>query len=143
MVDVPPSQQQITLGEIVLGYLKYADGYYVKTLQLFDGEQLIKGKSTADNVDNSKRDPDIIHFALYRVRHSAGDVILLGDTPYDVEASLKAIIRVFTLRCGELGDVELHKALAVYDDPLDLLHHFDESPFAVSKANQLFRIPRR
>jgi phosphoglycolate phosphatase-like HAD superfamily hydrolase len=57
-------------------------------------------------------------------------VILLGDTPYDVEASLKAGIRVVALRCGGWGDADLKGAVQLYDDPADLLARFDQSVFA-------------
>jgi len=55
---------------------------------------------------------------------------LLGDTPYDIEASSKAGIRVVALRCGGWGDADLGGAVQIYDDPADLLAHFDASPFA-------------
>ena len=34
------------------------------------------------------------------------------------------------LRCGGWSDADLAGAVAVYDDPTDLLVHYEESPFA-------------
>ena len=55
---------------------------------------------------------------------------MLGDTPYDVEASGRAGVPCVGLRCGGWGDAELGDAVAVYDDPADLLARYGESPFA-------------
>jgi beta-phosphoglucomutase-like phosphatase (HAD superfamily) len=63
-------------------------------------DEFIKASTSSDDARNSKPDPDIVHAALNRLGHSPDRVILLGDTPYDVEASLKAGIRVVALRCG-------------------------------------------
>jgi phosphoglycolate phosphatase-like HAD superfamily hydrolase len=54
----------------------------------------------------------------------------LGDTPHDVEASLKAGVRVIAFRCVGWGDAALRGAGQIYDDPADLLARFDKSPFS-------------
>ena len=51
---------------------------------------------------------------------------MLGDTPYDIQAAARAGVRTIGLRCG--GWEELPGALAVYDDPADLLRRYDDSP---------------
>ena len=54
---------------------------------------------------------------------------MLGDTPYDVEASARAKVPSIALRCGGWwGDDALGAATAIYDDPAELLVRFDESP---------------
>ena len=35
---------------------------------------------------------------------------------------------VIALRCGGWGDADLKGALAIYDDPADLLENYDSSP---------------
>ena len=98
-------------------------------LRICGADEFIEARTSSDDAENSKPDPDIVHAALNRLGHPPDRVILLGDTPYDVEASLKAGIRVVALRCGGWGDADLRGALQVYDDPADLLAGFDESPF--------------
>ena len=98
-------------------------------LQIAQAKEFIKAKTSSDDAENSKPDPDIIHAALARLGHSSEKVILLGDTPYDVEAGLKAGVRVVAVRCGGWTDADLGGAAQVYDDPQDLLNHFEESPF--------------
>ena len=51
------------------------------------------------------------------------------DTPYHVEAALRAGIDIIALRCGGWSDQELKGAIATYADPADLLEHYDLSPF--------------
>jgi phosphoglycolate phosphatase-like HAD superfamily hydrolase len=57
---------------------------------------------------------------------------MLGDTPYDVEAAGRSGVRTVALRCGGWREQELTAAgaLAVYDNPADLLARYDASPFA-------------
>lgn len=93
----------------------------------------IQASTSSDDAENSKPDPDIVHAALEQLGHPKEQVILLGDTPYDVEASRKAGIRVVALRCGGWGDADLKGATRIYDDPADLLARFDESPFGGSE----------
>ena len=66
---------------------------------------------------------------------------MLGDTPYDVEAAKRAGITIIAVRSGGWADEDLKGALAVYDDPADLLAHYDESIFGRSVA-QFRKEPR-
>ena len=86
--------------------------------------------ATAEDAENSKPNPDILHAALKKSGLSADEVIMLGDTPYDVEAAKKASVGIIGLRCGGWGAPDLKGALAVYDDPADLLAHLAQSPLS-------------
>lgn len=99
-------------------------------LRVCGADKFIKASTSSDDAENSKPDPDIVHAALARLGHPPAEVILLGDTPYDVQASLKAGIRVVALRCGGWDEPDLQGAIRVYDDPADLLARFAKSPFA-------------
>ena len=57
---------------------------------------------------------------------------MLGDTPYDLESAHRAGIGMVAVRCGGWQDKDLQGALAVYDDPADLLAHFEQSPLGVT-----------
>jgi phosphoglycolate phosphatase-like HAD superfamily hydrolase len=54
---------------------------------------------------------------------------MLGDTPFDVEAAGRAQVGTVALRCGGWGDDALSGAIAIYDDPVDLLLGWERSPF--------------
>jgi phosphoglycolate phosphatase-like HAD superfamily hydrolase len=57
---------------------------------------------------------------------------MVGDTPYDIEAAGRAGMACIALRSGGWSDDALRGAVAIYDDPADLVAHFDELPFADS-----------
>jgi HAD superfamily hydrolase (TIGR01509 family) len=95
---------------------------------------LIEEATSSDDAESSKPDPDIIHAALRKAGKHAHAAIMVGDTPYDVEASLRAGVQIVTVRCGGLWtDADLKGSLAIYDDPADILAHYAQSPFGVSR----------
>jgi HAD superfamily hydrolase (TIGR01509 family) len=98
-------------------------------LRVAGAEKLMDSTTSSDDADRSKPDPDIVKAALDRTGCPPADVIMIGDTPYDVEAALRAGIAIIALRCGGWPDSELTGAVAIYTDPADLLDHYDLSPF--------------
>jgi len=54
-------------------------------------------------------------------------LIMIGDTPYDIEAATKARVRTIGFRSGGWTDEGLKGALEIYDGPADLLAHYDSS----------------
>jgi HAD superfamily hydrolase (TIGR01509 family) len=93
---------------------------------------LIDAASTADDAERSKPDPDIVQAALRRIGRPSWQSVMIGDTPYDVEAALRARVPIIALRCGGWDDAALAGALACYDDPADLLRRIDESPLGAA-----------
>jgi HAD superfamily hydrolase (TIGR01509 family) len=93
-------------------------------------KDLIEEKTSSSDAEESKPDPDIVQAALKTADARPEQAVMLGDTPYDVEASGRAGVRCVALRCGGWGDADLGGAVAVYDDPADLLARYAESPFA-------------
>ncbi|HEU0299755.1 MAG TPA: HAD family hydrolase [Longimicrobium sp.] len=91
---------------------------------------LIEEQASSGDADESKPDPDIVQAALREAGARPEEAVMLGDTPYDVEASGRAGVRCVALRCGGWDDGDLRGAVAVYDDPADLLARYAESPFA-------------
>lgn len=84
--------------------------------------------TSGDEVEESKPEPDVIEAALAELGLPAEEVVLIGDTPYDVEAGTRAGVAVIALRCGGWDNVSLREAAAVYQDPADLLESLDASP---------------
>lgn len=96
---------------------------------------LIPLASSADDAERSKPDPDIVLAALRMSGSQAGHGVMIGDTPYDVEAATRARVPVIALRCGGgWTDDAFADAMAIYDDPADLLSHFDDSPLGAALA---------
>ncbi len=97
-------------------------------LKVAGAADLIEEKTSSDDADHSKPDPDIVHAALDGAGFTAAEAVMLGDTPYDIEAASRAGVRVIAFRSGGWDDAELAGAAAIYDGPADLLAHYDESP---------------
>lgn len=93
-------------------------------------EDLIGETTTSSDVEESKPAPDIVGVALKKLGLAADEVVMLGDTPYDVESANGCGVGVVAVRCGGFSDEQLAGALAIYNDPADALAHYDCSPFA-------------
>lgn len=91
---------------------------------------LLEDKTSSSDADNSKPDPDIVQAALKKLRIPPDEAVMLGDTPYDIEAAAQAGIDTIALRSGGWNDEDLREAIAIYDHPADLLRNFDSSPLA-------------
>jgi HAD superfamily hydrolase (TIGR01509 family) len=98
-------------------------------LRVAGAEKLMESTTSSDDAERSKPDPDIVKAALDRTGRPAAEAIMIGDTPYDVEAALRAGVEIIALRCGGWSDRELTGAIAIYAHPADLLEHYDASPF--------------
>jgi HAD superfamily hydrolase (TIGR01509 family) len=97
-------------------------------LKIAQAEDLIDDATSGEEVEESKPDPDVVHAALEELGLPAGQVVMIGDTPYDVEAAGRAGVAVIAVRCGGWDDEALRGAIAIYDDPADLLAHYNSSP---------------
>ena len=95
---------------------------------------LIEAAASADDAERSKPDPDIVQAALRTVRRPASHSLMIGDTPYDVEASTRARVPIIALRCGGWNDAALAGAAGIYDDPADLLAHLEGSALGGAAA---------
>jgi HAD superfamily hydrolase (TIGR01509 family) len=95
---------------------------------------LLPNVVTMDEADNSKPSPDILLAGLHRLGTSAHDAILLGDTPYDVEAARRAGMKMVAFTCGGWPAERLAGAAAIYQGPWELLAAFDRSPFAKKRV---------
>jgi phosphoglycolate phosphatase-like HAD superfamily hydrolase len=96
-------------------------------------DDLIDTETSADDAQRSKPSPDIFLAALERLEGiRREDVLAVGDTPYDAEAAGKAGLHTIGLLCGGWSEEDLRRAscVAIYEDPADLLAHYDESPLA-------------
>ena len=96
-------------------------------LKQADLEDLIDDSTNSDEADESKPAPDIVEAALEKAGVPASEVVMLGDTPYDVKAAQRAGVRIIGLRCGGWNDRDLQGAVEVHDDPAGLLRLYDRS----------------
>ena len=87
-------------------------------------DDLIPLRTSKDDAAESKPDPDIVHAAMRRSRACTDTTVMIGDTPYDVEAAARAGGGTIALRCGGYWrDEDRQSARAIFDDPAALLGH--------------------
>jgi len=91
-------------------------------LQRAGVHDLLPQRASKDDASESKPDPDIVHAALTRSNARPEAAVIIGDTPYDIEAARRAGISAIALRCGgHWSDGDLRDAVAIFDDPAALL----------------------
>ena len=103
----------------------------LKAAQVDDLLQEIEA-TTSDDAEASKPAPDIVEVALSKIQLSPSEVVMLADTPYDIQSAKGANVGVIALRSGGFDDSQLKEALAIYDNPADLLANYEHSPLAQS-----------
>ncbi len=105
-----------------------------KLLKMGFVDDLVEHAVSKDEAGRSKPDPDGVAAALAHLGLPAGEVVMIGDTPYDIEAAGRLGVGTIAFRCGGFSSQDLADALAVYDDPQDLANDFDRSPLAGRQA---------
>ncbi len=98
------------------------------SLQIVGASDLVEETSSSKDAKETKPDPNIVEATLKKMGDSADEVVMLGDTPYDIEAAEKIGIGTIAVRCGGWDSAGLAGAIAIYNDPADLLAHYDSSP---------------
>ncbi len=99
-------------------------------------DDLFDAVTTASEVAQSKPAPDVILRALQKLGLPKHDVVMIGDTPYDVTAAKRAGIRTVALRTGGWDDDALADAVAIYDTPVDVARALDRPPFELVAADR-------
>lgn len=99
-------------------------------LELLDARQLADAWTTSADVEATKPQPDLVKAALERAGGS--DAVMVGDTPWDIEAAGKADVPTIAVRTGGFGPEELEKAgaIAVFESVSELLKGLHETPLA-------------
>jgi phosphoglycolate phosphatase-like HAD superfamily hydrolase len=95
---------------------------------------LIDAKAKPPTPPESKPHPAAIEAALSQLDADRSRVVLIGDTPYDVEAGRAASIDVIGCTTGGYSAEDLAGAIAVYRGPSDLLAQWDISPLGGNTA---------
>lgn len=91
-------------------------------------KDLFPKRTSKDDAPRSKPDPDILEAALQKSQVRREQAVMVGDTPYDVEAARRCDIAVIALRCGGYwSDRDFAGALEVFDDPAALLAHWQQA----------------
>ncbi len=97
---------------------------------VLDCDDIVSAATSSRDVDTAKPDPAIVQAALNRAGVAAEQAVFVGDAVWDVEAAGRAGMPCIGLRCGGTSRDELTQAgaVAVFDDPADLLDGIDTTP---------------
>jgi len=101
-------------------------------LEIIGIQEWIDATTSSDDAEESKPDPDIVDAAIRKLDIPASQAVMLGDTPYDVDASTQAGVATIALLSGGWSVEDLQGALAVYRDCSHLLEQFEQSPLCAS-----------
>ena len=99
-------------------------------LDLLDARELADAWTTSADVDATKPEPDLVKAALDRA--GGTDAVMVGDTPWDIEAAENADVPTIAVRTGGFGPDELEEAgaVAVFESVSELLKGLDDTPLA-------------
>ncbi len=100
-------------------------------LEAADVAGLMDITTSSSDAEESKPDPDIVMAAVKKSGFDPSELLMIGDTPYDVQAAIGAHVNLIGLLSGGWTKEELSGAIAIYDHPADLLNWYDASPLAV------------
>jgi HAD superfamily hydrolase (TIGR01509 family) len=126
--------------ELVQQFL--ADGYRVVVASSAQAEEvdplleiagiadLVQARASSKDAKRSKPDPDIVVAALTRSGADPSQAIMVGDTPYDVEAAIGAGIAIVGVESGGWGPSDLRGAAEVRTGVAELCGHYHDSIFA-------------
>ena len=98
--------------------------------EILDAGELIDAMVSGEAIGHTKPCPDVFEAALVQADARPEQAIVIGDSPFDILAARRAGIETIALRSGLFRDDQLVGAVAIYDDPADLLARFDESPLS-------------
>jgi phosphoglycolate phosphatase-like HAD superfamily hydrolase len=103
-----------------------------KYLDIAGISELVDAKTSSDDVEESKPEPDIFEVVLKKLGIDHSSTVAIGDSPYDAEAATKARVRTIGVLCGGFTERELRKAgcVEVYPGPAALFSCFDETLLA-------------
>ncbi len=82
-------------------------------LDLLEARDIVAAWTTSADVESTKPAPDLVHAALAKVDAEPDQAVLIGDTPWDVEAALKVGVPTLTVLTGGFSAQELTDAGAV------------------------------
>jgi HAD superfamily hydrolase (TIGR01509 family) len=105
-------------------------------LNIAGADGLIDDLITSKDAKKSKPSSDVMQVALQRIGFPPDEVMMVGDTAYDIEAAKKVGVGTIAFRSGGWKDADLAGALAIYDGPADLLAHYRNSPIAQRDGSQ-------
>jgi HAD superfamily hydrolase (TIGR01509 family) len=101
-------------------------------LDLLAARELVDAWTSSADVEVTKPAPDLVHAALQRAGGRPDDAVMVGDTPWDIEAARRAEVPTLAVVTGGFSEQELSQAGAagVFESVAELNERLDETPLA-------------
>ncbi|MFL5844000.1 MAG: HAD family hydrolase [Solirubrobacteraceae bacterium] len=99
-------------------------------LDLLDARELADDWTSSADVEETKPAPDIVESALKKAGAEAEDAVMIGDTPWDIEAAERAGLPTIAVMTGGFSEAELRDAgaLMVFETIEDLRAGLSDTP---------------
>jgi HAD superfamily hydrolase (TIGR01509 family) len=99
-------------------------------LDLLAARELADGWTSSADVESTKPEPDLVHAALAKAGADARDAVMVGDTPWDVQAAERAGVPTIAVMTGGFSEAELRDAgaVAVYESVAELRERLNDTP---------------
>jgi HAD superfamily hydrolase (TIGR01509 family) len=97
-------------------------------LDLLDARDLADAWTSSADAEETKPAPDLLQVALKKLGAAEdADCVMVGDSPFDIEAAKRAGMPAVAVRSGGFGDDELREAgaIAIVDTLADLAADLD------------------
>jgi HAD superfamily hydrolase (TIGR01509 family) len=120
--------EQLKVGGSTVLLASSAKGQEVEHyLDLLDARELADDWTSSADVESTKPEPDLVHAALRKAGADASEAVMIGDTPFDVEAAKRAGVRTLAVLTGGFSEQELRDAGArdVYESVDELRAQLD------------------
>lgn len=100
--------------------------------EVLDSDHLVSSVTSSADVETAKPQPAIVEVALDRAGVPAAHAVFVGDAVWDVVAAQRAGVETVALLSGGASQAELENAGAarVFENPLELCQHLDDTPIA-------------
>ncbi len=101
-------------------------------LDLLHARELTDAWTTSADVEETKPEPDLVRSALDRAGGEAFEAVMIGDTPWDIQAARNAGVPTIAVRTGGFGVDELRQAgaVAIFESVGELLERLGETGLA-------------
>jgi HAD superfamily hydrolase (TIGR01509 family) len=99
-------------------------------LDLLDARDLADDWTTSSDVEATKPEPDLVKAALEKA--GTDSAVMIGDTPWDVEAAKRAGVDTIGVLTGGFAESELRDAgaVCVFESIVGLRDSLDDTPLA-------------
>src|SRR4051812_22840661 len=99
-------------------------------LDLLDVREVADAWTTSADVEATKPEPDLVKAAVEKA--GDGGAVMVGDTPWDIEAARKADVQTVAVITGGFSRAELEEAGAavVFESVAELRSRLSETPLA-------------